>query len=172
VEILDTGGESERAIEPPPQRVGDLDVDLGHLGDLAAATDDDLLGEPGGTPSAARAALTTLTDGGTLGLAAVLIQLITLGGGSEILTSIGMGGRPTQTEHDILQNYATSIGMCATASLVLALAGLFRLRADAPAWARAAAGAGVIVGVLLLALTGYLLWGLSSSAATGVGTGA
>lgn len=172
MEILDTGGEPERDPEPPRRASGDLDVDLG---DPTAAPDDDLLEEPGVTPSAARAALATLTDAGSLALAAILIEVVTMSGGYQIVLMARVGLQAEQTQTDTLKEVAVSVAICAAVSLALALAALFRLRADAPGWARAAAGSAVIIGLLLLAIAGYMAWEIAgappSTGSTVFGTG-
>jgi hypothetical protein len=112
--------------------------------------------------------LSSLTSADTLGLAAILLELITLSGGYQLMVILIPSAEEqppwssqSMSSRAILEQYTLSVALCVAPSFVLALAGLFRLRAQSPAWVRAAVGASVIIAVLLVGLTAAALWHIS-----------
>ena len=173
MEILDTGtgpDRDDREPRPDPDRPRrGFDADLGSTATDAAAPPAELDVSPDGeaepqatdqpapTP-AVRAAFQTLIEPATLAVAALVLELATLGGGYQLMIAFTFSVSGDQSPATVLTQYGLSIGAIAGTAFLLAVAAVLRLRADHPGWTRAAAGAGVIVGVLLGCLAGYFLW--------------
>jgi hypothetical protein len=163
MEILDTGDDGKARRERPVRgATADLvaDLDAGG-GEASLAAEGPRLNHPADEPaprSPGALILSSLTSADTLGLATILLELITLSGGYQVVQLLIMSEGPPDTTQAMLEQYTRGVTLCVAPIVVLALAGLFRLRAQSPAWVRAMVGASVIIAVLLVALTAAALW--------------
>jgi hypothetical protein len=196
MEILDGGADPAQPLTPAPPRdrrrgpdhrpgttVGrgaprqdrsadpelDFEADLGMAnpsGDGPAEQDSDHPSSevPPGSPL--RHLLDVVLGPESLAMAALALDFGALGGGN-VLAYVVLGDvEGANGPAEQLRRFITGMAVLAVPSALLALAGLFRLRPDAPRWVRGLTGAAVIATLLILALVGYGLWRASGLPAT------
>lgn len=111
-----------------------------------------------GRPSAARTGrkiADVLLGAETLAVTALALELM-----SGLVTGLMISSvfSPDQGGSQVIEPFGKGLSLFAVPAAVLSGIGLIRLRADAPAWARAVTGAAVIVAAILLAVIGYAVW--------------
>ena len=115
---------------------------------------------PDDAPGALRSTLAAALAGESLALAGLVIAFATLVGGyfgpiTMVVTALNGTDNGPKSQ---VQQFATVMAASGVIGLILSSAGLGRMRADAPGWARAVGGAGVLVGAFLLAVAAMALW--------------
>jgi hypothetical protein len=98
-----------------------------------------------------------------LGLSALVLELTALTGGHLVVRILSTAaGTNSGSPYEMIDQCASGVQVFALPALVLAVAGLLRLREDSPDRVCGIVGAALIVAVLLLVTTAYLMWQASA----------
>ncbi len=114
----------------------------------------------------ARKAWSAATAGESLAICGLTLGLVTLFGGYGGPVTMLMSDYSNYGPRKQMHQYGIVLAVGATISLLVSLASVYRLRSDAPGWARSVAGAGIGLAGILVLLTAAVLWRASNAPIT------